>query len=951
MKKYRLVSIAVLLLVIFACFPRQGATASLDSWAQQTSGTIRDLKSVIYANDQYVAVGASGTIVTSPDGAVWTPRSSGVSADLNAVSFGNNMYVVVGENGTLLTSVNGASWSQVTTVSTSISFQAIAYGNGRFVAVGMHAYSRQGMMVTSADGVVWSSTVHGSLTGVSFAGGRFVVAGFSVGAYEWDIFRVILISSDGVTWLYSSSVSWGCTDGEDTAYGNGLYVSVSRCGQVDTSLDGSAWQQAPSPRIWPIDAIVFAEGRFVIAGNTNTILSSADGLAWVIRATLANPVTDVAYGNDRFIAVGPAGKIFLSGVESSDTIPPDTSIDNFVAPVTNEASLTVSFSASETPATFECSLDSDGYTPCTSPVLLAQLASGSHTFRVRAIDGAGNVDVSPSAAIWTIDTLAPDTAFTSFQPALVSSTSAAFVFTANEAGSSFECSLDNAAFAACNSPISFTGLANGGHFFTVRAIDPAGNTDSSPARAEWVVDSIAPDTSITGGPAILTNATSATFNIASTENHATFMCGLDGGSYNVCSAPAGYHDMLDGSHTVRVFSIDTAGNPDASVAEFSWTIDTVPPNTTVVSAPAANANSSTAAFAFSATEPASIFECSLDSGAYSACTSPVSLENLDDGDHTFRLRAIDQAGNVEATAVVVNWTVDTVATVSSLTAAPATTTNTASLVLNVSAGDAVSYRYQLDGGPLTPATPVATPIVLSNLADGQHVLALYGKDAAGNWQKDATHYSWSTDTVAPIVTLHSSPLILTNSASATFEFAANEPVAVFSCKFDDGAFSPCSGTVSYFNLAEGEHRLDVFIVDLAGNISVTTLFTWTVDTIPPVVTVASAPVTVTSLNSITVNLAAGDFVMYRYQFDGGAFGYELPAGAPISLSNLSDGDHVVNVIGMDTAGNWQATPTRYAWKVDTQPPTAVIDAKPPALTNGTLLLLPTVTVVPAFDAA
>jgi hypothetical protein len=51
----------------------------------------------------------------------------------------------------------------------------------------------------------------------------------------------------------------------------------------------------------------------------------------------------------------------------------------------------------------------------------------------------------------------------------------------------FQCSLDGAFFASCTSPTSQSDLAQGDHSFRVRAVDAAGNTDSSPATHNWRV--------------------------------------------------------------------------------------------------------------------------------------------------------------------------------------------------------------------------------------------------------------------------------------------------------------------------------------------------------------------------------------------------------------------------------------------------------------------------------
>jgi hypothetical protein len=106
---------------------------------------------------------------------------------------------------------------------------------------------------------------------------------------------------------------------------------------------------------------------------------------------------------------------------------------------------------------------------------------------VRAIDAVGNVDGSPASHSWTVDTTAPQTTITAAPAAQTSSTSASFGFSSSESGSSFECSLDNAAFVACTSPRDYTGLAAGTHTFRVRAIDAAGNVDGTPASHTWTI--------------------------------------------------------------------------------------------------------------------------------------------------------------------------------------------------------------------------------------------------------------------------------------------------------------------------------------------------------------------------------------------------------------------------------------------------------------------------------
>ena len=85
------------------------------------------------------------------------------------------------------------------------------------------------------------------------------------------------------------------------------------------------------------------------------------------------------------------------------------------------------------------------------------------------------------------DTTPPETTIVSRPDGTVSSTTATFEFASSEDGSSFECALDFAAFAACDSPAVYTGLAALRHHFEVRAVDLSGNADPTPAAAEWTV--------------------------------------------------------------------------------------------------------------------------------------------------------------------------------------------------------------------------------------------------------------------------------------------------------------------------------------------------------------------------------------------------------------------------------------------------------------------------------
>ena len=84
------------------------------------------------------------------------------------------------------------------------------------------------------------------------------------------------------------------------------------------------------------------------------------------------------------------------------------------------------------------------------------------------------------------DTVPPDTIITGGTSGSTTATTANFTFTSSEAGSTFECSLNNVPFSGCSSPVSLSGLALGVHSFRVRATDAAGNPDATPAERNWM---------------------------------------------------------------------------------------------------------------------------------------------------------------------------------------------------------------------------------------------------------------------------------------------------------------------------------------------------------------------------------------------------------------------------------------------------------------------------------
>jgi hypothetical protein len=77
---------------------------------------------------------------------------------------------------------------------------------------------------------------------------------------------------------------------------------------------------------------------------------------------------------------------------------------------------------------------------------------------------------------------------------------------------------------------------------------------------------------------------------------------------------------------------------------------------TIASTPPAATTETSASFTFTASETGVTFECSLDGGAYAACTSPAAYQALGVGAHTFAVHGRDAAGNL-GQPTSFNWSI------------------------------------------------------------------------------------------------------------------------------------------------------------------------------------------------------------------------------------------------------------------------------------------------------
>ncbi|MGZ4308066.1 MAG: Ig-like domain-containing protein [Gaiellaceae bacterium] len=604
---------------------------------------------------------------------------------------------------------------------------------------------------------------------------------------------------------------------------------------------------------------------------------------------------------------------------------PETSIDSGPSGLTNDSTPTFTFST-DFGTSFECRVDAAAFAACSSPYTTAVLTDGAHTFEVRAIAG-GRVDPTPASRSFTVDTVAPQTTIDSGPSGPTNDSTPTFTFSSSEGGSTFQCRVDSGSFAACSSPYTTATLTDGAHTFEVRATDPAGNTDLTPASRSFTVDATAPQTTVDSGPSGPTNDSTPTFTFSSSEGGSTFQCRIDSAAFAACSSPWTSAPLADGPHTFEVKATDAAGNTDATPASRSFTVDTVAPQTTIDWGPGEFTGDNTPGFGFSSNEAGSTFECRVDSGSFLACTSPKYTGPFADGAHTFQVRATDAAGNTDASPASQSFTVDTVAPTATIDSGPSGPTNDATPTFTFSAGETATFECRIDAGTFASCS---SPVTTTTLADGAHTFQVRATDQAGNLGAAASR-SFTVDTVAPDTTVLTGASGPTNDSTPTFTFSSSEGGSTFQCRIDSAAFAACSSPWTSAPLADGPHTFEVKSTDAAGNTDATPASrSFTVDTAPPETTIDSGPSGVIVDPTPTFTFSSEPGASFQCRVDSAPF---AACTSPHTTATLTDGPHTFDVRAVDAAGNADPSPASRSFTLDTGPPETTIDSGPSGLTN------------------
>jgi hypothetical protein len=378
-------------------------------------------------------------------------------------------------------------------------------------------------------------------------------------------------------------------------------------------------------------------------------------------------------------------------------------------------------------------------------------------------------------------------------------------------------------------------------------------------------------------------------------------------------------------------------NNASPITEMGCAPPTAPDTSITAPKPPSPTKNTEATFTFTANPSAeATFECKLDLGAFSACTSPKTYTGLSSTGqtgttHTFEVRAVHPVNGTDPSPAKYQWVVDTTAPTASITTHPT----------NPSPGANPAFKYTSNESPSTfkcrlspieasfSSCPASGKTYNQTLADGEYTFEVIAIDQALNAQSELspTTYPWTVNNVVPDTTppetfIDTKPPDPSESPTAAFTYHSNEGGSTFKCALD-GELVPCQASgIAYANLANGSHTFRAQATDPSNNPDPTPAgYTFTVvlpDIGPPPITpppdtrLSSKPPAKTHDRTPTVKFKATITpATFECKLDGR--GYK-PCRSPFTTKGLSFGKHSIKVRA--TAGGLtDPTPAQASFKV------------------------------------
>lgn len=390
-------------------------------------------------------------------------------------------------------------------------------------------------------------------------------------------------------------------------------------------------------------------------------------------------------------------------------------------------------------------------------------------------------------------------------------------------------------------------------------------------------------------------------------------------------APTRYAATRTGAQTLYAWVMDSAGNISTKTA--SVYVNLTAPIVAAFKIPSLSTSTTITVTTLSATDNVKVAGYQVTESAAPATsgwtvTAPKTCTVAGTGTRTLYAWAIDSVGNVSSPVSAQVYVDTTLPVVTAFVVPPLGKSLTIPISRFTATDNDEVAGYLVTETSALPATSAkwltSAPTSYTTSSQGTKTLYAWARDRVGNVSTPLTAQT-TVDTTVPVTSASppggnfyapNTPTVsLTVSKEAAIYYTMDGSTPSVSSKRYSGPLSITSTT-----------SLKYFSVDPAGNVEAVKTQSYQV---APVAQVNGVPTSAITQSSITFTVAGTNVVSYKVKVDNVAQSAEKAVTTPLVVTGLTAGSHTMTVIGKESTGLWQLTPTQVTWSNSPATPSLV----------------------------
>ena len=348
-----------------------------------------------------------------------------------------------------------------------------------------------------------------------------------------------------------------------------------------------------------------------------------------------------------------------------------------------------------------------------------------------------------------------------------------------------------------------------------------------------------PTVSITSGPSGPIGDDDVTFSWSGSDSDgyiAGYEVMMDGTGWSTANTSMTFNNLSESDHTFKVRALDNDGDYSNWVTR-TFTIDlNDPPTVSIIFGPSGPIGDDDVTFSWSGSDSDGFitgYEVMMDGTGWSTANTSMTFNNLSEGDHTFKVRALDNDGDYS------NWVTRTFTidlndppTVS-ITSGPSGPIDDDDVTFSWSGSDSdgyiAGYEVMMDGTGWSTAN---TSMTFNNLSESDHTFKVRALDNDGDYSNWVTRTFTIDLNDPPTVSIIFGPSGPIGDDDVTFSWSGSDSdgfITGYEVMMDGTGWSTANTSMTFNNLSESDHTFKVRALDNDGDYSNWVTRTFTID--------------------------------------------------------------------------------------------------------------------------